>query len=387
MSKRNRSIKDKIDDCLDRCIQNLTTDKRVEMFDLLMSNLKLAGNVIRCKQFVVKTLNLPNNGKNTYKYWFSRGWSESESKYKYKSFNRELRKKKPRFSPFSKEFWMTKVNPQTNVNYTEDEALYEQHSRRPIRKEYWSKRGYSDIDAAVKANETKDSNNKQGSFTSTSRSKKQHRDSSHRCVEYWILRGYTIDEATEKVTNGQATFSLKKCIQKHGAEEGNNIWNERQTKWQNTINAKSIEELERIGRAKMCGGRGYSKVSQLLFVKIYELIKDKLPLPYFATMGRDGKIYDPRTFNKTCKLVHDEWFHISKNRVMMFFDFYIKETKSIIEFDGDYWHGEKRGNQERDTKRDATLLKEGFRLLRVKERDYKINPQKVIDECLKFLTQ
>jgi very-short-patch-repair endonuclease len=27
-----------------------------------------------------------------------------------------------------------------------------------------------------------------------------------------------------------------------------------------------------------------------------------------------------------------------------FLDFYIKDNNKVIEFDGDYWHGEKRGN-------------------------------------------
>ena len=380
MHKRNRSTKDKIDECLDRCIQNLTTEKRAEMFDLLMSVPKLADSVTRCKHFVIKTLNLPTSGKNTYKYWIGRGWTESEAKYKCDSFNQELMKKKPRFSPFSKEFWMTKLNPQTNANYTEDEAIFEQNSRRPIRKEYWMKRGYSMGDAELKASETKDQNNKQGTKSSANRTKEQHKSSSHRCVEYWILRGHTVEEATEKLSERQSTFSLDICVAKYGQVEGLKRWSERQEKWQESINRKPIEELERIHRARMCEGRGYSKISQDLFVSIYEKTKSSFHIPYFATMSRDGTI-EPQVEK------HHEWFHIAIDGTKMFFDFYIKERKSIIEFDGDYWHGVKRGNQERDAKRDATLLGEGFRVLRVKERDYKMNPTKVINECITFLTQ
>jgi len=359
MRKRSRSTKDKIDDCLDMCIQNLTTEKRAEMFDLLMSDPKLNENVIRCRKFVVKTLNLPVNGKNTYKYWIGRGWSESAAKYKCESFNQELRKKKPRFSPFSKEFWMTKINPQTNANYTEDEATFEQNSRRPIRKEYWMKKGYSIEDSVLKASETKDENNKRGTKTSMSRLKEQHRSSSHRCIEYWILRGLTIEEATEKVAKEQSTFSLEKCIDKHGEIKGTKKWADRQEKW-----LKNYKKTN------------FSKVSQLLFWEVYEQLTDKSNI-HFASL-LDGR--------KDVSGKNNEYV-LKTNEMSMKPDFIHFSSKSIIEFDGDYWHGEKRGNQERDAERDAVLLKEGFRVLHIKERDYKQDPTKVIDECLIFLTQ
>jgi very-short-patch-repair endonuclease len=66
-------------------------------------------------------------------------------------------------------------------------------------------------------------------------------------------------------------------------------------------------------------------------------------------------------------------------------DFYHKPSKSIIEFDGDYWHGEKRGNKKRDADRDAILIKEGFRILHIRERDYKADPIKIVKDCVEFL--
>ena len=69
-----------------------------------------------------------------------------------------------------------------------------------------------------------------------------------------------------------------------------------------------------------------------------------------------------------------------------FLDFYVKDNNKVIEFDGDYWHGEKRGNQLRDKQRENALKALGYvNILHVKERDYKNNPQAVIDECLKFI--
>ena len=197
-------------------------------------------------------------------------------------------------------------------------------------------------------------------------------------MAYWLKLGYTQDQATIKLSERQTTFSLDICITKHGLVEGTRKWNERQKKWQKSINSKPIEEIERINRAKMCNGRGYSKISQLLFVKIYESVKEKYSNPYFATC-KDGVVVDIESDN------HYEWFHIASNGIKLFFDFYIHETKSIIEFDGDYWHGEKRGNKKRDADRDAILIKEGFRILHIRERDYKADPIKIVKDCVEFL--
>ena len=195
---------------------------------------------------------------------------------------------------------------------------------------------------------------------------------------YWKNQGFTEEQATEKLSERQTTFSLDICIKKHGLKEGTKKWNDRQEKWQTSINCKSKEELERITRAKMCDGRGYSKISQTLFVKLYKIIKDEYPSPHFATIN-NGVMIDEVDNN------HYEWFHIASNGKKMFFDFYIDKIKSIIEFDGDYWHGEKRGNQKRDSERDAILLKDGFRVLHIKERDYRADPTNTIKQCVEFL--
>ena len=61
--------------------------------------------------------------------------------------------------------------------------------------------------------------------------------------------------------------------------------------------------------------------------------------------------------------------------------------KKIIEFDGDYWHSEARGNVQRDHDRDEILKNEGFDILRIGEREYKENKRATIEKCLNFLKQ
>ena len=96
---------------------------------------------------------------------------------------------------------------------------------------------------------------------------------------------------------------------------------------------------------------------------------------HFATLNTSGK-------------KNNEYFYKSKNgNRSFFFDFYYPEKRRIIEFDGDYWHSESRGNIQRDTERQTILESEGFELLRIKEREYKMDKQGTIDKCLNFLTQ
>lgn len=81
-------------------------------------------------------------------------------------------------------------------------------------------------------------------------------------ISYYTSRGYSEKEAKRLLSERQSTFSLKKCVGKYGEEEGRKIWQERQDKWQNTLNNLPEEEIERIHKAKMMNGKGFSNISQ-----------------------------------------------------------------------------------------------------------------------------
>ena len=70
-------------------------------------------------------------------------------------------------------------------------------------------------------------------------------------------------------------------------------------------------------------------------------------------------------------------------------DFYIPELKKWIEFDGDYWHGEKRGNQQRDKQREKLIFDAipGIQLKRIQERAFRENSEQIISECIDWITK
>lgn len=50
-------------------------------------------------------------------------------------------------------------------------------------------------------------------------------------LDFYIARGYSEKDAKKILSARQRTFSLEKCIEKHGIEEGYTIWKKRQEKW------------------------------------------------------------------------------------------------------------------------------------------------------------
>lgn len=55
-------------------------------------------------------------------------------------------------------------------------------------------------------------------------------------IGYWVSKGYTETDAINLVKERQSTFSLKKCIQKHGKDKGSLIFKQRQDKWLDSLN-------------------------------------------------------------------------------------------------------------------------------------------------------
>ena len=181
---------------------------------------------------------------------------------------------------------------------------------------------------------------------------------SNTTLEYYLSKGMGEDEAKHALRKRQTTFSLEKCIEKYGEVEGIKRFKERQEKW--------LSNFKRYG---------FSIVSQNLFWKIFE--ETKLDC-IFAT--NNNGTYDDE---------HNLEYKVEVETSYVKLDFYIPSLNKWIEFDGDYWHGEKRGNQERDRYREKLIFEAipGIQLKRVKERDYRKNPEKIVNECVEWILE
>lgn len=199
-------------------------------------------------------------------------------------------------------------------------------------------------------------------------------------IEYWTKRGFSEKEAIENVSKFQTTFSKKICIEKYGEEIGLEIFSNRQSKWQNTL--INLPNYDDIVKRKTEFLSGYSKISQLLFWEIYDLLEENNNL-YFKELNKEFKIYIKNTFYS--------------------FDFVDSSKKKCIEFNGDIWHGNPflfsnetfnfpfdktitlESIWEKDIVKINSLCQRGYDVLIIWEYDYINSKEKVINQCLQFL--
>jgi hypothetical protein len=130
--------------------------------------------------------------------------------------------------------------------------------------EFWLEKGFTETESLTKVNEVMNEIHEK-TFKKFKDNKEHYADKQPTRIEYYLKRGYSEKEAKVELSNRQTTFSLDKCISKHGEKIGTKIWLDRQEKWQ-----KSLAENGNIKG-------GYSKISQILFYDILEFydIKDK----------------------------------------------------------------------------------------------------------------
>jgi len=133
-------------------------------------------------------------------------------------------------------------------------------------------------------------------------------------LEYYILKGYTIEESKTLLKKRQQTFSLNKCIEKYGEIEGKHKWLERQLKWENSlIKSKKLKN-------------GYSGISQDLFDNILkDYINEHI---FYATLNHEYILCNYFKYYK--------------------YDFVDIKNKKIIEYNGDLYHANPKIFNEND---------------------------------------
>lgn len=169
----------------------------------------------------------------------------------------------------------------------------------------------------------------------------------------------TVEEAKSALSERQRTLVLDKFIAKYGEEEGTKKF------------YKTVRKV--MGAYK---GLGFSKISQELFWAIWKRLPAEIQTDcYFAT-NKNGKFQESDNCEFTL-LLPKGWAKL---------DFYVPSKNKWIEFDGKYWH-----NKTEQITKDLQRSKEIFihypelELKRVKESEFRTNPDKVITECVDWL--
>lgn len=277
---------------------------------------------------------------------------------------------------FSKEFWV-------NRGYTDEEATRKQFeiqsnnskrvknrlgkSKENLRKkgyteeeikkicltmanmEFWTDRGYSEEEAVEKVRSHQSNAAKYVDFEKRILPTNK---------EYWITRGYSEEDSIKMVSERQKTFSKEKCIGKYGKELGIEIWKSRQEKWMKNYKKSN-----------------FSKISQDLFQEIYKRFYFGDNYVYFATL-KNGKIDNTGSNNE---------FRLELSESYILPDFFVPSLGKIIEFDGVYYHRRTPENIKRELKRDSDIINSGYEILHVSEFEYKNDKESVIKKCIDFL--
>lgn len=201
-------------------------------------------------------------------------------------------------------------------------------------------------------------------------------------VKYWLNKGYSEEEAKEKVSERQTTFTLEKCIAKYGEEEGTRRYIERQKNW-----SAKVEEQYQQGL--------FSKIPHSQNSNIYSNFEKNIVDSIIESLDIDiNDVYCYKTSQFRLENTNED----CKNKI---FSYDFKFENKIIEFNGDFWHMNPdmydsnychpyaNISTEEKWKIDEIKLEcaiqNGYDVLTVWEQEYKENKEATIQKCIAFL--
>jgi hypothetical protein len=182
------------------------------------------------------------------------------------------------------------------------------------------------------------------------------------CLQYYVNKGMTIEEAKKALRKRQSTFTYDKCVQKYGEIDGKRIFEERQIKWYKSL-SKSFSQYNIT----------QSYVAIELISNICEYLGIEVPTTEYGL------------FNQ-----------YAKNHV--FYDLTI--GNKMLEFQGDFWHANPKLYDEnwinpvthlsakdcweKDEQKKKVAEENGFEIMCVWESDYDANKKQILEKCIQF---
>ena len=207
---------------------------------------------------------------------------------------------------------------------------------------FWTIRGYNEEYAKRIISDLQSKN----AYKNLARPEEDRNRTNPKRKEYWLDKGFSEDEAINRISISQSTFSLSKCIEKFGEEKGMEIWETRQKKWQESLqNNPNIDEINSrkdsssfdwalrkcngdVEQAKIVyterkvrkhPGKRYSKESIVLLNPIYEHC-------IFLGIPKDEILWKNYEYS------------IKDDLSLFFYDFTILNLNIIIEYHGIAFH-------------------------------------------------
>lgn len=203
-------------------------------------------------------------------------------------------------------------------------------------------------------------------------------------VKYWINKGYSEEDAKKKVSERQRTFTLEKCIEKYGEEEGTRRYTERQTKW-----SAKVEAMYQQGM--------FSKVPLTQNSSIFSKFEKDMVDSIINELDLDLDIDDINCYKNS----QFQLSNVNEDCNNKIFSYDFKFENKIIEFNGDFWHMNpdiydsdychpytNLSAEEKwkfDEIKFECAVQNGYDVLTVWESEYNENREATIQKCISFL--
>lgn len=263
-----------------------------------------------------------------------------------------------------------KIKDGLQKQFENNEFFFKEKSRQCV--EFWIKKGYSLEDAEFEVKKSFDDIHIK-TWKKRRKNPELYQDVNTTQIGYWMKKGYTEKESKYKISERQKTFTLERCIERYGDVNGLKIWNNRQINWSSKMKNTLLTRNYR---------RDSSKPEIELVTKIVEILNLNSD-EHFSILNQQFFIYD------------------SKNKNFFTYDFVIKNKMKVIEFNGDYWHcnpliykddffnknKQKYAKEiwEYDIKKINNIKQKGYEVLVIWESDYKENKELAIQKCINFI--
>lgn len=167
-----------------------------------------------------------------------------------------------------------------------------------------------------------------------------------RCAGFWMAKGMTEEEANAKVSEIQATNTLKKYINKYGQDIGERKFNERKETWTKTMSDPKIQKSRSLGLWRYIERYGENE-GKLRYIDMRKK-RNSLVASYLGRASEESLINFAEIIeilnanNIAYKLGVDgnsEWFIVdTESAACYFYDLTIPSLSIIIEYHGSKFH-------------------------------------------------
>jgi G:T-mismatch repair DNA endonuclease (very short patch repair protein) len=257
-------------------------------------------------------------------------------------------------------YWLKKFSEDIAI---EKHKNYKSESRKKNYRciEYWLERGHSKEDAIIQISKLQNLNSKEAfqkrygkdfenKYSIFKENIKKTRNTN---INFYLSKGYSLDESQLILHERQKTFSLTKCIEKYGEDLGYLKWKERQDKWQKSMSNLSEEKKQEIKKKQSPLNLEHitQKYGEKKGLEIYNNRKIRLSLmgAISSKKSKESKNFFEKIELLSLKqgirvdmLYHDSEYIIQKSSDITdgFYsiDFFIPDLKFIIEFNGIFFH-------------------------------------------------